>query len=595
MNLELRYVLAHFVGLTLISVSAAADDPVHTRAQLTIKVAGEGRVDWTEENSFKLAHCVVQAKFATGRGEEARQIIDRAIGKRPLVEYFDPEFPLWCTMDCYMRWKDAPGKYTPELKKKTKAYIAAATIPSTPTTYNHRWMLAAGLTLAYQQWGDDISYKFSEKDPTGKKWVLQELENIVRQGHGEELSPTYAKYSLGPILSLYNFCEDPNLKHKAKLTLDAMLIRRACFYFKGHTAGMIQRSYGQFLKANNDGGFMWLYVGGPENLGGATAIVFALADYRPPDVVKEIAHERDQTYQQFSAVMRNGITEWMTTYFDKSYAVGSAYPRNNYLGKYSTWFQERLTWSIAWEDDPKKVSNIFIKHPTPKYGFNGNRFLGDSPFHQVLQHEGTIIGLFDIPKDRPKFYKQESWRRQILGGFPMNPHAMIDESGRGRLYLDYGAVLIALVKTRPFEIQNDTRRGIQFFTIDADKDVFCVGYAVETAGPNDYAGTPEQRLAAYKEDVDVRFDTLQVAANNRYPAIQYESRDDVRMELGWRPIGQESIRLINGETFIPAKRNEWPLMTNPWIEQRLLGNTMHVATDTTKVLYDFESWNTSDY
>ena len=61
------------------------DDLVDARARRMIERAGEGRVDWSQENSFKLAHCVVQAKFATGRNDEARRIIDRAIARRPLA------------------------------------------------------------------------------------------------------------------------------------------------------------------------------------------------------------------------------------------------------------------------------------------------------------------------------------------------------------------------------------------------------------------------------------------------------------------------------------------------------------------------------
>ena len=576
--------------LFLTASAAVADATIDARAQRMIDSAGTGRVDWSEENSFKLAHCVVQAKFATGQDDEARQIIQRAIQRRPLVEYYDPEFPLWSTMDCYMRWKDLSGKYTPELKEKTKAYVASAKIPSTATTYNHHWMLAAGLILAYQEWGDAISYKFKSDDPTGKKWVLQQLDDIVRQGHGEELSPTYAKYTLGPILSLYNFCSDPDLRHRAKLTLDAMLIRRACFFFKGHTAGMIQRSYGQFHKANNDGGFMWLYVGGPENLGGTSSIGFALSDYRPPEVVAELAHDRDQTYEQISSVMRNGITEWLTTYFDRTYAIGSAYPRNNYLGKKSTWFQERLTWAIVWDDAPERVSTVFLKHPTPKYGFDKNRYLGDSPFHQVLQDHGTLIGLFAIPKDCPKFYMEHSWRRQILGGFPMKPLAIIDESEQGRLFLDYGSVMIGLAMSRPFTIEDDRRRGVHYFTIDADADTFQVSYAVETANPGEYRGAPKQRLGAFYQSASVRFGEMKLGSQGGHPSLEYENMEGVCMELEWRPIGKESIRRIDGIQFIPTNREQWPLMRNPWIEQQLMGDTMRVVTDRCEMQYDFDKW-----
>ena len=46
-------------------------------------------------------------------------------------------------------------------------------------------MLASGLMLAYQEWGPEVvQYKYSDEDPTGRKWVEHQFDLIVLPSHG---------------------------------------------------------------------------------------------------------------------------------------------------------------------------------------------------------------------------------------------------------------------------------------------------------------------------------------------------------------------------------------------------------------------------
>ncbi len=248
-----------------LAASSQAADQVAPRASMIVQRAAEDGVNWESENNFKTAPMVASALFATGRDAEARAVLARHMPLRPLVEYFDAEFPLYSTMHCYMTWKDSPGKYTPELKRKVLEYVAAATGPSDATTYNHHWMLATGLVLAYQEWGDKVSYVFKNNpnDRTGRAWALRELDRIVRFSHTEDLSETYAKYTFGPILTLHDHADDPVLKAKCRAALDSLCLRLAAFFFKGHSAGSTRRTYGPMRKRAGDIGPSWLYFGGP--------------------------------------------------------------------------------------------------------------------------------------------------------------------------------------------------------------------------------------------------------------------------------------------------------------------------------------------
>jgi hypothetical protein len=281
-----------------VNVVFAADATFEERAEKILAMQADAPVDWSYENSFKMVHFVAQANFAVGRVEKAREIIRRAIDIRPLVEYYDAEFPLWSTMDCYMRWKDAPGMYTEDLKQKTMQYVAAAKTPSDATTYNHHWMLAAGLILAYQEWGEEkISYQFSKRDHTGRQWVMAQFERIVHRGHPETLADTYSHFEIGAILSLLNFCDDPTIRLRAKMTLDWIMLHRASYFVAGHTAGPTRRTYAPIQAQNNAQSPNWLYFGGPTShkqlYTRRPQVGCALSDYRPPAECSTIAWQHE--------------------------------------------------------------------------------------------------------------------------------------------------------------------------------------------------------------------------------------------------------------------------------------------------------------
>ena len=579
------------VVIALAAVACASEATFEERAGKLLALQADSYISWSSENSFNMAHFTAQANFAMGRAEKAREIIGRAIERRPLVEYYDPEFPLWSTMDCYMRWKDVPGMYTPELKQKTMEYVAAAKVPSDATTYNHRWMLAAGLVLADQEWGDQIvSYRFSKEDPTGKGWALAQLERIVHRGHPETLADTYSQFEIGAILSLLNFCDDPTLKNRAKLTLDWIMLHRASYFMAGHTAGPTRRTYFPIQAQNNAQSPNWLYFGGPADSRQLSTsrpmIGCALSDYRPPVECMTVAWDHVYPYSILSSLV-DYRTERLVSYVTDGYALFSQYNVKNNMGPRSSYYHEHLGWAVRWNAPPDRLSTFAIKHPCPKY--RSRPLLGDTPFHQVLQHETALIGIVNTSDERPDDVLEESWQTHLLGAYPLEADALIDRSPEGRIFLHYGSVMIALCVTRPFEPVSDDK--IVRFEIPAENGRLAVAYAVETASPSDYPGsTPAEQLRSFVGTATASFDRLRFDAASPSPEVFYRTVGGTELHLGWRPKGTSSIRAIDGRPIADIDDNaRWPLLSTPYLSQPVNGNLI-LRTPAGSMEYDFTNW-----
>jgi hypothetical protein len=591
-----RSLLLASIVLFMSQPSLHASGTFDDRAAAILKKQSQSKIDWDYENSYKMAHFVVQANFAEGNMDRAREVAARAIDKRPLVKYYDAEFPLWSTMDCFMRWKDVPGAYTDELKKKTRNYVAAAKGPSDAITYNHHWMLAAGLILAYQEWGDEaISYRFSKKDATGKEWVLAHFQRIVHRGHPETLAETYSHFEIGAMLSLLNFCDDPEVKKRAKMALDWIMLHRASYFFNGHTGGSTRRTYAPIQAQNNAQSPNWLYFGGPEPLHKKMqtrrpAVGCALSDYRPPAACQSIAWEHSYPYTIISS-LADHRTERLTSYFNGNYVLFSQYNARNNMGPRSSHHHEFLSWGLRWNAAPDTLSTMIVKHPCPKY--KRQPLLGDTEFHQVLQHEKALVGIVNSPVKRPPQMAELSWTTHLLGAFPIDPDARIDEAGNGRIYLHYGTVMIGLHVSEPFEVQRQGK--VLQFTIPARGDRLAVGYAVETASPGDYPGVAaHEQLAAFAHKTTPSFDKLQFQTNGDFPTVTYTAVDKTPLRLGWRPKGTSSLREIGGTPIPSIEDNaQWPLLDTPYLKQSVDGN-LTVRTDEGEVKYDFDKWRIID-
>ena len=165
-------------------------------------------------------------------------------------------------------------------------------------TENHYILYTSAAYLAGQLYPDEV---FTNSGETGKqkiqinrKRILRWLDLRFRTGFSEWLSHVYYDEDLVALLALYDFANDEEIRGKAEMVIDLILLDMALNSFKGVFGPTHGRSYENTKKwASNEGTtdtskllFGTGIFSGFDNM---SAVAFALSGYRVPRVIEEIA------------------------------------------------------------------------------------------------------------------------------------------------------------------------------------------------------------------------------------------------------------------------------------------------------------------
>lgn len=499
-------------------------------------------------------------------------------------------FSGWPGMDTYMRWQhlmpqDVKDAYTAE-------YLGMKTYGN-GSTPNQRIMWAAACRLACETWGtaavttnSNASNKTGE--PTGKKYIETVCDRTVKYNFDERWAKHYLQYTLGPLRSIADLSTDPVLANKARMTWNWGWMDIASFSFKGRWS--IPAGRGALTEDGNSSDISehgsWLMFGGTERankldfdqvLPYTQPAVGAPNTVTQPPVIPEMlaaATRRDVPYTR-RGLARVHETQWATTYMTKDWTMYSQLEGDTTLNSDGTikikdlnnngvpsndWSSER--WAVMW--DETGPAGLTMKPPTG-YGWAQGSGLG--PHEDVMQHEGTIVGVINFPSTWEWKYTRDK--------VPTNYTAVINDSATtGRLFLHYSKVLVAI-----------TRSDVGNFNLNdeytySDKR----GFAVECASPGEYPqATAAERLAAFKADILANPADMS-HVNDATPRMIYTTRAGKVLDITWGQGGK-----IDGS---PLDYEGWPLNESPWSYQSQVGN-MWVFGDTRKLLWNYKTWTES--
>jgi len=165
-------------------------------------------------------------------------------------------------------------------------------------TENHYILFTSAAYLAGQLYPDEV---FSNSGETGRqkidrnrRRILRWLDLRFRTGFSEWLSHVYYDEDLAALLALHDFAADDEIRRKATIVLDLLLLDMALHSFHGVFGSTHGRAYENTKKwASNEGTtdtskllFGTGIFSGFDNM---SAIAFALSTYRVPPVIEAIA------------------------------------------------------------------------------------------------------------------------------------------------------------------------------------------------------------------------------------------------------------------------------------------------------------------
>lgn len=171
-----------------------------------------------------------------------------------------------------------------------------------------------------------------------KETILKYAAALYHVGMGEWDSENYHGHSIGPLLNLYDFAKDHQIKSAAKACLDYVCAIGAVKYFRGAFNGPTNRDYNH---AQPFGGsapcILWLYFGDTtrDNIAYESDEVHVLSSaYRPPMAVVQLARKQfDRPCEIFASKpaysasttydLKSPANYLETQYFGRSFQLGS--------------------------------------------------------------------------------------------------------------------------------------------------------------------------------------------------------------------------------------------------------------------------------
>lgn len=499
-------------------------------------------------------------------------------------------FSGWPGMDTYVRWQhvmpqDVKDAYAAE-------YLGMATY-GRGSTPNQRMMWSVACKLACETWGVPAVTSMSNAsnrtgDPTGKAYIEGICDRTVKYNFEERWAKHYLVYTTQPLLSIAQLSNDPVLANKARMTWNWGWMDIASFSFKGRWA--IPAGRGAMTQDGNSSDISefgsWLMFGGANRAGmldvdqvmnvtqpsvGQPNVI------TPPPIIAEMLEAATNREVPFTrrGLARVHETQWATTYMTKDWAMYSQLEGDTTLNSDGTlkikdlenngvpsndWSSER--WAVLWDDADS--AGLTMKPPTG-YGWAQGSGLG--PHEDVMQHEGTIVGVINFPSTWTWKYTRDK--------VPTNYLAVINDSATtGKLFLHYSKVLVAI-----------TRSDVGNFNLNdeytySDKR----GFAVECASLSEYPqSTPEARLAAFKADIESHAPDMS-HVNDATPRMIYTTRAGKVLDITYGLGGK-----VDGD---PIDYEGWPLQESPWTSQRQMGNLFVFGKDRT-LLWNYKNWSES--
>jgi hypothetical protein len=262
------------------------------------------------------------------------------------------------------------------------------------------------------------------------------MEITTSYGQGEYDSPNYIDTYVSPMGLLAAYARDDDLRRRAAMMLDYVVLDYAVENLGGLYGGAHSRVYPKHvmqpsLASSSRLGWL-LFNQGKYKRGGAT-VLMSLVGYQPPGILYRIAHDRSVPYEHrelkrtrwrmrhagpeaFTIGLNQTIPVYKYSYVTDDYLLGSS------QGGLLQPIQQQ-TWSLLWrEDNALGLSNTFFSlHPyhspyegtmyfatdwdivtdliaRSKVDYNSpDKLKGGSPYEQVFQHKSALIGLYHIP------------------------------------------------------------------------------------------------------------------------------------------------------------------------------------------------------
>lgn len=512
------------------------------------------------------------------------KMLDATLKAKP-----DP-FNLHAVMHAYLVHKD---KFTPAMAAKVKR-LAASWSYAKPigVSMNYELMRDGSGLLAAQEWPDLVDAEGNNAAKIAKNcgdWLGHIFRDTTDHNASEYDAPIYYGTDFAPTRMIAEFARDPAISKAAAMTLDFMLIQTGAHWHRGYHISTAGR--GKYWGSLNlsphsaapTNSMAWLLYGSdqPFNINSAPQSYWLAHPGRvfQPDFLTawqaalpdERTVEANNLWPSHKQIVRK--IAWFTTGYGLASQREDGSPFDSFL------FKECRRTMLKWQS-PQPASTFTIiqenrRRPNEKIG---NAFAyGENPYCQTLQHEGTLIGVYDVPAD----YGFGITRAPFT-----TTGAIVKRVERGGWVLCHGgSMLFAFRFTQPARWDKpNTREQLDLLRCDAMRG----GWILETSPVAPFAGGGSDAELAKFGDALLAKTKLADTTTTTPPSLAFTNLAGHTLNLHWKPLlpPLKDECQVDGQ---PVRYDLFPLLRTKGAEYSADG-TLTLMAGARKRVYDFKAW-----
>ena len=516
------------------------------------------------------------------------KMLDATLKAKP-----DP-FNLHAVMHCYLVHRE---KFTPAMTAKVKR-LAASWTYSKPigVSLNYELMRDGSGWLAAQEWPDIVDAAGNNSATIRKNcanWLWRIWRETTDRNASEYDAPVYYGTDFAPTRMIAEFARDPAMSKAAAMTLDFMLIHTGAHWHNGYhisTAG--RGKYWGSLNlsphsASATNSMAWLLYGSgqPFNINSAPQSYWLAHPGRvfSPGFLSawqaSLPEERTVLANQIWPSHKQIV--WKMAWFSKGYGLASQ--REDGTPFDSSLFKECRRTMLKWESPHPASSFTIIQENRRRPGEKKrNAFAyGENPYCQTMQHEGTLIGVYDVPAD----YAFGTTRAPFT-----TTGAIVKRIERGGWVICHGgSMLFAFRFTAPAVWDKpNTRERLDLLRCDAMR----AGWILETSPLAPFAGGGVDAELSKFGDALLAKTRIKSSTGVSPPALSFTNLCGNTLGIRWKPLEKpiQNACELNGN---PVRYEAFPLLATYGTRHPNGGSLTLKAGPRTRV-YDFKKWTILD-
>lgn len=451
------------------------------------------------------------------------------------------------------------------------------------------------------------------------EYLTQWMQSVAAHGQKEFDSPEHLSSFLMPLFVFYDFADDPQFRHRARMVLDLLLADFATEHLAGQYAG----AHGYNRTPNNlsrgTSGLSWLLFGAGKMTPSAELLFATLSSYEVPAVVLGMGINRDESYvhrerKPSAALYRRGLAGTNLgrvqkyTYITGDYALGSMigeithpYAQQswavNYVSKSDAHPVFFATHPYAGDDrlgmffpDPLRVVASTISLYDTTFA-DPQKIYGASPYETIFQHRNVLIALYDIP---------ESAANPWITGILSKDITVRETSDNGWILCHMERVFLAIRFLQPvdFEEHPDGWRLVSHGRRNA--------VIVELASLEDCPSFDEfkRRFAETKISSSNILSAAKAISEKRNSAndgVENEERIAGIAKVNYTSsygdvyeLTSSGERKLNGYPIVSSRTGRWPLFDGPFIKSDERRNIILLRSGKLWRQLDFAKWEIRD-